>query len=350
MNVKQLKQYLTKHGIEEGSLYTIGGLGAGEIDGIEEVDGKWYCYYSQRGSKTNYRLFESESDACKYIAIRAKKLARIHGVWREVIIEITPADASNETNRDLQPSSSSPWISYMGNIIKYVTRLLRHGRNTPGCIDFDRVNKMNFLSVCASQACLGAITPNMRMITISVAGRQIDMRFHMTEVSQEDRREIDDIVFGMGILCADFDIRAHVSIVTEAITPDRSDGFTAVIYKARVEEFCYNNEAPDKKDRLPAWLVDCFRAALLGEIYPAIRAIAVGYDGEGSVLLRYHLDREPTEFDRESIEIVAANFDAMCAGQFAITRLDVECIYTDAAPRDIDALTGFVYSRREHDD
>lgn len=57
--------------------------------------------------------------------------------------------------------------------------------------------------------------------------------------------------------------------------------------------------------RLPHWLIARFRIALLGEIYPNIRAIAVGYHEGGFVLIRYYLDRQPIDYDFESIDVVA---------------------------------------------
>ncbi|MDX3985072.1 MAG: hypothetical protein QHC88_07415 [Achromobacter sp.] len=63
--------------------------------------------------------------------------------------------------------------------------------------------------------------------------------------------------------------------------------------------------------QLPDWLVACFRIALLGEIYPNIRAIAVGYHDSGFVLIRYYLHHQPTDFDLESLEVVATNLDAL---------------------------------------
>lgn len=100
-------------------------------------------------------------------------------------------------------------------------------------------------------------------------------------------------------------------------------------------------------DHLPDWLIACFRIALLGEIYVNIRAIAVGYDGEGRILIRYYLDREPTDFDFESIEIVAVNFDALGGKEREIKTIDVECICAASATRDLDQLSGFMYLRRE---
>lgn len=99
--------------------------------------------------------------------------------------------------------------------------------------------------------------------------------------------------------------------------------------------------------KLPDWLIACFRVALLGEIYSNIRAIAIGYNDGGEVLIRYYLDREPTEFDLESIEIVATNFDALGGKGQEIDKIDVQCKHAEGAKRSLDPLSGFIYFRRE---
>lgn len=100
--------------------------------------------------------------------------------------------------------------------------------------------------------------------------------------------------------------------------------------------------------QLPDWLVACFRIALLGEVYPHIRAIAVEYNENGSVLIRYYLDREPTDFDLESLEVVATNLDAMGRKKQAINRIDIECSYAKGSGRELEPLSGFIYFRREY--
>lgn len=100
--------------------------------------------------------------------------------------------------------------------------------------------------------------------------------------------------------------------------------------------------------KLPDWLIACFRIALLGEIYPNIRAIAVGYHEDGLVLIRYYLDRQPIDYDFESIEVVATNLDALGGGKQVINKIDVQCVYADGYKRELEALSGFIYSRREY--
>ncbi|WP_141693185.1 hypothetical protein [Thioclava sp. SK-1] len=75
--------YLARHGVEDGSVYTHGGLGGGEIDGIEQIDGVWYTYFSERGKKNYYRKWPDEAAAVSYIFPRAVDLAKHYGIWTE---------------------------------------------------------------------------------------------------------------------------------------------------------------------------------------------------------------------------------------------------------------------------
>lgn len=83
MNIEKMKEYLAEHGVLEGELYTVGGLGGGEIDGIECIDGVWYSYFSERGKKRNRVERVSESEACTYIIERATQLAKDYDLWIE---------------------------------------------------------------------------------------------------------------------------------------------------------------------------------------------------------------------------------------------------------------------------
>lgn len=98
---------------------------------------------------------------------------------------------------------------------------------------------------------------------------------------------------------------------------------------------------------IPIDILETFRVALLGEIYPSIRAIALRYDFE-KLLLRYYLDRNPIDFDYESIEVVAINFDASLS-RTLIKSIDVECVFSKKPIRDLDPLDCFLYARREYD-
>ncbi|WP_341486055.1 hypothetical protein [Thioclava sp. GXIMD4215] len=81
--VEEMKRILAHHGVEDGSVYTHGGLGGGEIDGIEQIDGVWYTYFSERGSKNSYRKWPDEAAAVSYIFLRAVSLAKQYRIWSE---------------------------------------------------------------------------------------------------------------------------------------------------------------------------------------------------------------------------------------------------------------------------
>lgn len=98
--------------------------------------------------------------------------------------------------------------------------------------------------------------------------------------------------------------------------------------------------------KLPDWLIARLRIALLGEIYANIRAIAVGYDNDGKLVIRYYLDREPDEFDFESAAIVSTNLDAL-GGSGNVNVIEIECFFSKDSLRDLDPLSGFFFARRE---
>ena len=99
---------------------------------------------------------------------------------------------------------------------------------------------------------------------------------------------------------------------------------------------------------LPDWLVLTIWRALLGEIYPSIRAIAVTFDEGNHLLIRYYLNRAPIDFDYESLEIVATNISAS-AGTSMIAHIEIECQFSTHPVGVLDALDGFIFVRREYD-
>lgn len=102
------------------------------------------------------------------------------------------------------------------------------------------------------------------------------------------------------------------------------------------------------KKPVPDWLVLAMWRALLGEIYPSIRAIAVRFDEDSCLLIRYYLDREPIEMDEESLEVVATNVSAS-TGQQLVARIEIDCQFTRVPFGALDALDCFIYCRREYD-
>lgn len=83
MTLDEMKAYLAAHGVEDGSFYSHGGLGGGEIDGIEEVDGVWHTYFSERGGKNDRRAWPSEEAAVASILDGIVAHARRVGAWRD---------------------------------------------------------------------------------------------------------------------------------------------------------------------------------------------------------------------------------------------------------------------------
>lgn len=102
------------------------------------------------------------------------------------------------------------------------------------------------------------------------------------------------------------------------------------------------------KKSIPDWLVLAMWRALLGEIYPSIRAIAVKFDEDSCLLIRYYLDREPIEMDEESLEVVATNVSASTGPQL-VARIEIDCQFTRVPFGALDALDCFIYCRREYD-
>ncbi len=99
---------------------------------------------------------------------------------------------------------------------------------------------------------------------------------------------------------------------------------------------------------LPNWLRLWFQSVLIGEIYPEIRAIVAGYSKRNELLVRYYLDREPIEYDYDSISMVTDELSAHTSNASQFTKIDTECIYSNEHISLIDILDGVVYARREY--
>lgn len=99
--------------------------------------------------------------------------------------------------------------------------------------------------------------------------------------------------------------------------------------------------------KIPDWLYIWIVKALLGEIYPSIRAIAVGFNAERTLILRYYLDREVEESDRESIDDVIANILANTSSNDEIKNVVDEVFFHLRSFKDLEPLDGFVYLRKE---
>lgn len=103
------------------------------------------------------------------------------------------------------------------------------------------------------------------------------------------------------------------------------------------------------KYNLPDWLVLSFNRALLGEVYPQIRSIALEFSSrKKSLLIRYYLDRQPTEFDYESISVVETQLGAGLSGEY-YSECDLQCVFSQEPMGKLDSLDGFIYARREYE-
>lgn len=80
-------------------------------------------------------------------------------------------------------------------------------------IDFSKLNKENALIAMAVNACIGAISPNMRMVSFSYSGVNIELYFELRENSDEDHEEASDIADDLSILTENFRVTPHVKVV-----------------------------------------------------------------------------------------------------------------------------------------
>ncbi|MEM7188153.1 MAG: hypothetical protein AAF439_00955 [Pseudomonadota bacterium] len=60
-------------------MYTIGGLGGGEVYGVEEINGTWCTYYSERGFRNDLKEWSSEKEACDFLFKTVVQIARALG-------------------------------------------------------------------------------------------------------------------------------------------------------------------------------------------------------------------------------------------------------------------------------
>ncbi len=99
--------------------------------------------------------------------------------------------------------------------------------------------------------------------------------------------------------------------------------------------------------RLPDWLRLWIQHALLGEIYPAIRAIAVEFSKDSILTMRWYLDRAPQDEDKENMDLVMTTIESNTSCSDQIKKVNLECVFSNAARRDLDILDGLVYARKE---
>ena len=100
---------------------------------------------------------------------------------------------------------------------------------------------------------------------------------------------------------------------------------------------------------IPCWLYISICHALEGEIYPAIRAIAVKYTRTRELFIRYYFDREVTEDDIDRINTIMTYIESYIPPREDVRYIDYECIYAKDKLSDLDVLDHMIYARREDD-
>lgn len=99
---------------------------------------------------------------------------------------------------------------------------------------------------------------------------------------------------------------------------------------------------------LPDWLRLWFQSALIAETYPNLRAVAIGFSNDRVLTVRYYLDREPNDFDEDSIQSVVSEVLSNTSHSDEIVAAVEECKYSTNPLSEIDRLNGLVYARREY--
>jgi len=103
------------------------------------------------------------------------------------------------------------------------------------------------------------------------------------------------------------------------------------------------------KNTLPDWLMLWLWRALLGEIYPNIRAIAASFSEDKELRVRFYLDRPPIEFDYESLADIVGLVLSNASSNEDIRSVKEECEYSTITQGELNALGGLVYARREYE-
>lgn len=73
MNKQELKKWLEEENVREENYSLEGGLRNDTIC-LDEFNGRWKVYYTERGVEYDVRYFHNESDACDYFYQKFSKL------------------------------------------------------------------------------------------------------------------------------------------------------------------------------------------------------------------------------------------------------------------------------------
>lgn len=86
------------------------------------------------------------------------------------------------------------------------------------------------------------------------------------------------------------------------------------------------------------------QVALLGAIYPNIRAIAIGGIGTKKLKITCYLDRQPTEFDYDNISDIAGE---ILADMVEFNEVEEKCEFTTVYISKLNHLDFWAYIRKE---
>ncbi|EBW2353051.1 colicin, partial [Salmonella enterica subsp. enterica serovar Enteritidis] len=95
------------------------------------------------------------------------------------------------------------------------------------------------------------------------------------------------------------------------------------------------------------WLAQTIQHVLRGQTYPEVRAVAAGWSSAKELHLSIYLDRDPTEFDREWIDIVLTEILSCTSSNDDITAISDELVFSLAPMNELDSMSGFLYQRFE---
>ncbi|QNT77391.1 hypothetical protein [Entomobacter blattae] len=105
------------------------------------------------------------------------------------------------------------------------------------------------------------------------------------------------------------------------------------------------------KEFIPELPEEVLRACvdgLLGEIYPNIRAISAGLTRDNVFILHYYLDREPTDYDRDSIDAVVNEILIYLPTEGVIEKVSTHVFYENGSYENMSRMSGFLYARRQY--
>jgi hypothetical protein len=103
------------------------------------------------------------------------------------------------------------------------------------------------------------------------------------------------------------------------------------------------------QNEIPIWLRLWMQQALIGAVYPSLRGVAVGYYDDRSVTIRYYIDRPPSDFDHEVIDILCSEVLSNTSSNAELPALRTEVIFSEDIQSELPPLSGFVFKRMEGD-